>query len=129
MNEVITMDIVDIFERYPTMLEATNSMIDKLIVNLESEGTITGYTFSSMVSEMATLSDPVRKACAELYAKIQGIYFKKLMEDGYSKELASNIALMMTASIEGAMMLCLAEKSAKPLKVILQLLPNILKEF
>ncbi|MFE4896062.1 hypothetical protein [Peribacillus butanolivorans] len=44
------MDIVDIFERYPTTLEATNSMIEKLIVNLETEGTITGYTFSSMVS-------------------------------------------------------------------------------
>ncbi|MEF2097383.1 TetR/AcrR family transcriptional regulator [Bacillus sp. CFBP9009] len=129
LNEVITTDIVDIFERYPTTLEATNSMIEKLIVNLEREGTITGYTFSSMVSEMATLSDPVRKACADLYTKIQGIYFKKLMEDGYSKELASNIALMMTASIEGAMMLCLAETSAKPLKVISQLLPNILKEF
>ncbi|MFA1712424.1 TetR/AcrR family transcriptional regulator [Peribacillus frigoritolerans] len=129
LNEVITMDIVDIFERYPTTLEATNSMIEKLIVNLEREGTITGYTFSSMVSEMATLSDPVRKACADLYTKIQGIYFKKLLEDGYPKESASNMALMMTATIEGAMMLCLAETSAKPLKVISQLLPNILKEF
>ncbi|MGG0287617.1 hypothetical protein ABEY41_21420 [Peribacillus butanolivorans] len=78
---------------------------------------------------MAILSDLVRKACAELYVKIQGIYFKKLMEDGYSKELASYIALMITASIEGAMMLCLVETSAKPLKVISQLLPNILKEF
>ncbi|WP_458354370.1 TetR/AcrR family transcriptional regulator [Peribacillus frigoritolerans] len=129
LNEVITMDIVDIFERYPTTLEATNSMIEKLIVNLEREGTITGYTFSSMVSEMATLSDPVRKACADLYTKIQGIYCKKLLEDGYPKESASNMALMMTATIEGAMMLCLAETSAKPLKVISQLLPNILKEF
>ncbi|TDL88846.1 TetR/AcrR family transcriptional regulator [Vibrio vulnificus] len=129
LNEVITLDIVDIFERYPTTLEATNSMIEKLIVNLEREGTITGYTFSSMVSEMATLSDPVRKACADLYAKIQGIYYKKLLEDGYPKESASNMALMMTATIEGAMMLCLAETSAKPLKVISQLLPNILKEF
>lgn len=129
LNEVITMDIVDIFKRYPTTLEATNYMIEKLIVNLEREGTITGYTFSSMVSEMATLSDPVRKACADLYAKIQGIYLKKLLEDGYPKESASNMALMMTATIEGAMMLCLAETSAKPLKVISQLLPNILKEF
>ncbi|MFE0504383.1 TetR/AcrR family transcriptional regulator [Peribacillus butanolivorans] len=50
LNEVITLDIVDIFERYPTTLEVTNSMIEKLIVNLETEGTITGYTFSSMVS-------------------------------------------------------------------------------
>lgn len=129
LNEVITMDIVDIFKRYPTTLEATNYMIEKLIVNLEREGTITGYTFSSMVSEMATLSDPVRKACANLYAKIQGIYLKKLLEDGYPKESASNMALMMTATIEGAMMLCLAETSAKPLKVISKLLPNILKEF
>ena len=76
LNEVITMDIVDIFERYPTALEATNSMIEKLIVNLEREGTITGYTFSSMVSEMATLSDPVRKACAVSMRKSKGFIVK-----------------------------------------------------
>ena len=63
LNEVITKDIEEIFERYPTTQEATQAMIEKLIVNLKREGTITGYTFSSIVSEMGSLSDPIRNAC------------------------------------------------------------------
>ena len=86
LKEVITKDIEEIFDRYPTTKEATNAMIEKLIVNFESEGTITGYTFSSIVSEMASLSDPVRNACAQFYEKMQDIYFNKLIADGFSKE-------------------------------------------
>src|SRR2546423_14096 len=59
LDEVITKDIKEIFDRYPNTQEATKAMIEKLIVNLETEGTITGYTFTSIVSEMASLSDPV----------------------------------------------------------------------
>ena len=68
---MITKDIEDIFDQYPTTKEALVAMIEKLIVHFESEGTITGYTFSSIISEMASLSDPVRNACAQLYHKIQ----------------------------------------------------------
>ena len=78
---------------------------------------------------MASLSDPVRNACAQLYQKIQDIYFKKLVADGFSKETANSIALMITASIEGGMMLCLTQKSSEPLKVISHVLPKLLKEF
>ena len=65
---------------------------------------ITGYTFSSVVSEMASFSEPVRYACEGLYDKIQKIYYGKLVTDGFSDAAASNISLFMTASIEGAMM-------------------------
>lgn len=129
LKEVITKDIEDIFNQYPTTNEALVAMIEKLIVHLESEGTITGYTFSSIISEMASLSDPVRNACAQLYEKIEDIYFHKLLSDGFSEDSAYSIALMITATIEGGMMLCLTQKSAKPLKVISRVLPNYLKEF
>jgi TetR/AcrR family transcriptional regulator, lmrAB and yxaGH operons repressor len=129
LDEAITKDTKEIFERYPTTQEATKAMIEQLIVHLETEGTIAGYTFSSIVSEMAALSDPVRHACAQLYQKIQDVYFNKLVADGFSTDTASSIALMMTASIEGSMMLCLTQKSAEPLRVISQVLPKILKEF
>ena len=36
-------------------------------------------------------------------------------------------ALMMTASIEGGMILCLTQKATEPLKVISQVLPQILR--
>lgn len=127
LNEEITKDIVEIFDQYPTTQEATNAMISKLIDNFEAEGTLTGYTFSSMVSEMASLSDSVRNACAKLYSEIETIYFHKLVADGFSNDEASSTALMMTASIEGGMLLCLTHKATEPLQVISQVLPQILK--
>ena len=126
LEDTITMDIEEIFERYPTTKEASKAMIEKLVVNFETEGTITGYTFSSIVSEMASLSDPVRNACAHLYQKIQGIYLDKLLADGFSKEKAHSIAVMMTATIEGGMLLCLTQKASEPLKIISQALPKLI---
>ncbi|MEI4770274.1 TetR/AcrR family transcriptional regulator [Psychrobacillus sp. FJAT-51614] len=126
LNAAITTDIKEIFERHSTTQEATNAMIEKLIVNFEKEGTLAGYTFSSIVSEMASLSDPVRNACAQLYNNIQDIYFNKLVVDGFSEDNAFSIALMLTASIEGGMLLCLTQKSAEPLKGISKLLPKML---
>ena len=64
LDEAITKDIEAIFERYPTTQEATKAMISKLVASFETEGTLTGYTFGSIVSEMASLSEPVRIACA-----------------------------------------------------------------
>ena len=127
LNEAITTDIEAIFSRHLSTKDAILSMIDKLIHNFEKNGTIIGYTFSSIVSEMATMSEPVRNACSALYENIQHIYYEKLIPEGYSNESASAIALLMTASIEGAMMLCLTQKSATPLKTIATLLPSILK--
>ncbi|MEH7073869.1 TetR/AcrR family transcriptional regulator [Neobacillus drentensis] len=129
LKEAITTDTEGIFERYPTTIEATKAMIEQLIVHFEKEGTITGYTFSSIVSEMASVSDPVRTACAELYQKIETIYFHKLTADGFTEETAHSIALMMTASIEGAMMLCLTQKASEPLRVISQVLPKMIRSF
>ena len=129
MDEAITTDIEDIFQRYPTTQEATKAMIEKLVADFDHEGTITGYTFSSIVSEMASLSEPVRNACALIYTpRFKEFISNKLVADGFSKESAHSISLMMTASIEGGMMLCLTQKTSDPLKVISQVLPNLLKE-
>ncbi|HWL12126.1 MAG TPA: TetR/AcrR family transcriptional regulator [Ureibacillus sp.] len=128
LNSVITSDIEAIYEKHPTTIEATNAMIDKLIIHFDFEGTIAGYTISSIVTEMASLNEPVRIACAQMYEKIEHIYFQKLVTDGFSTESAKSFALMLSASIEGAMLLCLAQNSSKPLKVLSQVIPNILKE-
>ena len=127
LNETITADIEAIFSRHSSTEGAILSMIDKLTHDFEKNGTIIGYTFSSIVSEMATMSEPVRTACNALYENIQHLYYEKLITEGYSNESASAFALLMTASIEGAMMLCLTQKSAEPLNTIAILLPNILK--
>jgi len=127
LNETITTDMEKIFRNYPSTQIAIQAMIEKMVIQFDREGMITGYTFSSIVSEMGSLSEPVRNTCALSFTKIQQIFSNKLVEDGFSKETAHSIALMMTASIEGGIMLCLTKKTSDPLKVISKGLPNLLK--
>ncbi|MCQ6279323.1 TetR/AcrR family transcriptional regulator [Bacillus sp. EB600] len=129
MNETIKTKMAGIFHKYPSTQTATVATIELMLDDFERDGMITGYTFSSIVYEMASLSEPVRNACADSFSKIQMIVSNKLVEDGFSKESADSIALMVTASIEGGILLCLAQKSSDPLKIVSKGLPNLLKEF
>lgn len=104
-------------------------MIEKLVDLLEVDGTIAGYTFTSIVSGMGSEIEPVRTVWSDFYLKMQKIYTNKLETDGFSKETAHSNALMMTASIEGAILLCMTQKTSGPLKTISQLLTKLLKEF
>lgn len=122
LGEIIIKDTEAIFESYPTTEKAAEAMISKIIVTFEEEGTVAGYTFSSIVSDMDSLGDSVRNTSRELYQQIQDIYSSKLMEDGFSEEAADSTALMLTASIEGGMMLCLVQESDEPLRIISQFL-------
>lgn len=118
LKEAITFDLETIFEQYPTTLEAIEALIDRITVDLDREGAMTRYTISSIVSDITSLSEPVRNACHSLYTQIQGVYFNKLVTDGFSEDTAHSIALTMTASIEGGVMLCLTQASSDPLKTI-----------
>lgn len=129
LNEFIITDMEAIFKEHPTTQVATQAMIEKLIIQFDREEIITGYTFSSMISEMGSLSEPIRNACALSFKKIQDIFSVKLVADGFSKETADSIALMMTASIEGGIMLCLTKKTSDPLIIISKGLPNLIKTF
>jgi len=128
MKETITTEVEDIYKEIPNALEATKKMIDRLVSEYDREGTIAGYTFSSMVSEMASLNEPVRNACSSLYKKIQEILSNRLIEDGFSKGKADSLALAVIACIEGALMLCLTQQSSEPLIIVSQVLPNLWTE-
>jgi len=130
MKEAITGDIKDIFSRHASALAAFQATLDKLAAHFEQDAQLlAGHTFSSIVSEMATLSEPIREACSSLYTSIQDIYAEKLVADGFTSIAAHSIAVLVTASIEGSMMLSLTQSSSEPLKVVSRALPNLLKEF
>lgn len=124
MYAEVTNEIHGIFERSVTTQEGLNAMLTKLIAAYETEGTISGYTLSSIVSEIDALSEPARETCAQLQRKIQEVYSRKLMADGFSREEAESVALMMSATIEGGILLCLSRNSSEPLRTIAALLPK-----
>lgn len=125
MNNTITTSIREIFNKHQTTREATKAMIQKLVADFNQKGTITSYTFSSIVSGMDSMSEPVRYACSNLYSEIQAIYSNKLVEEGTTIEVAESMGLIMTATIEGAIMLSLTKKSAEPLEKVALVLPKV----
>ena len=129
LNESIINNIENVFREFSSTKEATKAEIERLIEDFEKEKIVKGYTFSSIVSEMSSFSDSVREVCNRLYKGIQNIFLKKLIEDGLSHDEAYSISLIITTSIEGALMLCQTEKSSNPLKTIANTLPDLLKEF
>ena len=50
MNEAITNDMGRIFSQHSTTLDATRALVAVLMDRFEKEGTITGYTFTSIVT-------------------------------------------------------------------------------
>lgn len=129
LNETLTMDIESLFNKATSTEAAVRAVIGEMIKDLDRDGTIAGYTFSSIVSEMSLLSEPARDACRALYEKIQSIFHSKLVEDGFASNRASSISLFLTASIEGGLLLCRAQNSSIPLQTISNVLPELMKEF
>lgn len=127
MNDTITLDMNAIFERHETTQAAIKATLEELVLQYERDKTIIGYTFSTLVSEMGSLSPSVREACQTSFTKMQDIYATKLVADGFTQEKARELAVMINATIEGGIMLCLTAKSSEPLQTIASLLPNLIK--
>src|SRR5690606_1895493 len=107
-----------IFDTYDTTRVALLAVLDKLIDAYDTEGTIVGYTFTSIVSEMGSLSENVRIACERVYERIEQMIAHKLEQDGLAADEIRQRALLITATIEGGIVLSLTKKTSRPLHII-----------
>lgn len=127
MNDTITLDMSAIFGRHETTQAAIIATLEELILQYERDQTIIGYTFRNLVSEMGSLSPTVQEACQTSYTKIQAIYYEKLVADGFTEEKARELSIMINATIEGGIMLCLIAKDVEPLQTISNYIPHLIK--
>jgi len=127
INQMISQDMKIIFDTYDTTREAILAVLDKLIHAYDTNGTIVGYTFTSIVSEMGTLSENVRLACEGVYENIERIIAHKLEKEGIASVEAKQQALLITVTIEGGIMLSLTKRTSGPLRIISQQLGRKMK--
>ncbi|WP_028609038.1 TetR/AcrR family transcriptional regulator [Paenibacillus harenae] len=72
-------------------------------------------SIASVALETAHTSDRLRKVCGEIYIAWQNAYANMLIEHGFRTDRAARIAMLITASIEGAVVLCRTYRSPEPL--------------
>jgi TetR/AcrR family transcriptional repressor of lmrAB and yxaGH operons len=79
-----------------------------------------GCPLATVALEMAATSDPVQSACRTAYRAWQTCIEHLLIASGCEPARASARALFALSAIEGALLLCRAERSTRPLEQVVE---------
>jgi TetR/AcrR family transcriptional regulator, lmrAB and yxaGH operons repressor len=79
-----------------------------------------GCPLATVTLETAASSDPIQQVCRNLYRAWQTRIEQLLLASGYSPTRAPAMALFALSAIEGALIICQAERSTLPLEQIVE---------
>ena len=99
-------------------VEMVRVFCDFYIEELKRENFTLGCPIATITLEAAATSDRIHKACQAAFAKLNTPFVNQLEKSGVSPRQAADMATIALASMEGAMMLCKAERSTAPLALI-----------
>lgn len=98
--------------------KAIHDFILLVAENVERSGFSTGGPLTAVAMETATASERINQACREAYGLIQAAFREKLLESGFSKARAEELATFITASVEGGIILSRTYHTADPLRLV-----------
>jgi TetR/AcrR family transcriptional repressor of lmrAB and yxaGH operons len=93
------------------------------VTNYQSGGPLT-----AVAMETATTSEPLNLACRAAFSRIQEAFTEKLIASGLSQSRAGQLALFITVSIEGGIILSRTNHSGDPLRQVAEQLYRMLNE-
>ncbi len=98
--------------------EALNRTWDYYIDKLTGSNYTLGSPIATITLEAAATNDPIQKACDKGFALLMSIIKGILLRHGMEQQTASEMATLVFSSLEGALILCKAQRSTKPLEYI-----------
>ncbi|UUZ93080.1 TetR/AcrR family transcriptional regulator [Paenibacillus sp. P25] len=107
---------------------AVHAMITYIARKFADTDCVKAGSIASVALETAHTSDRLRTVCAEIYNAWQDAYADMLIEHGIATERAARIAMIITASIEGAIVLCRTHRSPDPLLFIAEELKALIAQ-
>lgn len=124
-KQLVMEDIQGIFADIPNPIDAFQTYVYELSRVFGEDGTPLGSPIGAITGEKHSTSEPIRLACEATFEDWQSIYAEKLLEAGYTKQKAKDLALVFHALTEGGILLALATKSGEPLKTIAEQIPSL----
>lgn len=99
---------------------------DHLGQELEESGFQKGCPIATVVLEIAAENDRIQKVCSETYSRWQNLLQALLLKSGMEESRVESVAVLVLATVEGALVLCRAHRSTEPLKTVRKQLEGVL---
>jgi TetR/AcrR family transcriptional repressor of lmrAB and yxaGH operons len=106
--------------------QAVHDFILLIAENVERSGFAAGSPLTAVAMETATQSERINLACREAYGMLQTAFREKLLESGFPKAKAEELATCIVASIEGGIILSRTSHTAAPLRLVARQLKILL---
>lgn len=106
---------------------AIQSFVREMAMYFEASACTGGVPVAAVVLETASVSDPIREACASAYKAWIGVFTEKLRANGYEPSAAERLATVINSMIEGAVIVSRTRKSSSPLEAVAEVIPLLLR--
>lgn len=88
-------------------------------INEMGKGNFTrGCPIATITLEAAATNDPIQRSCKDAFMKLGSIFEHHLLEYGADPTKSQKMAIVALASIEGALILCKAQRSTEAMVVV-----------
>ena len=114
MNEHIRRQL----NRYEDPVEAIYRFALGLVEYVEKQQCDAGAPFATVTLEAPATGEQVRGACHRAYERLRSPFADKLLEGGLPPERADTLSAMITAALEGAIILARAHQSSAPVRSV-----------
>lgn len=114
-----------LFQLLREMMEAAQSPVQAVrifcdfYINEMGKGHFTrGCPIATITLEAAATNDAIQNACKDAFDRLGSIFEHHLIENGVDPERSQKMAIVALASIEGALILCKAQRSTEAMAVV-----------
>lgn len=108
--------------------KAIHDFIMLVAENVERSNFSTGGPLTAVAMETATQSERINQACRDAYGLLRDAFREKLLDSGFTKSKAEELATFITASVEGGIILSRTYHTADPLRLVARQLRILLAQ-
>lgn len=115
-GERITDNLRRTLDKFENPIDGIIFNINEIAEIIDENKKMHDMSISLIALETYNYSEVLRNACERVFEEIENLYFKKLIEYGIHDNRARESAALISAMIEGAMLLSLTRKSGETLR-------------
>ena len=113
-----------IFDPAPDVVTAVRAFFAGAAADLAASGYADACPIATVALEVASVSEPLREACADVFDGWLASATERLTGAGIAAPRARELAIGMVAALEGAFVLARAQRSTEPLAVAGELMAD-----